>query len=104
MSMTAGRMHELFRLPSPEVRVVRGSSRLAAPARHDRERLMAPWMRIGKDALSRARAEIAKAVVGHREVIDQLLIALICEGHVELAHASPLVVFSRPPPGRLKPY
>src|SRR6266446_8519292 len=36
------------------------------------------------DALSRARAEIAKAVVGHRAVIDQLLIALICEGHVLL--------------------
>jgi MoxR-like ATPase len=36
------------------------------------------------DALSRARAEIAKAVIGHRDVIDQLLIALICEGHVLL--------------------
>src|SRR5258708_6665137 len=36
------------------------------------------------DALSRARAEIAKAVVGHRTVVDQLLIALICEGHVLL--------------------
>src|SRR5712671_562359 len=36
------------------------------------------------EALSRARTEIAKAVVGHREVIDQLLIALICEGHVLL--------------------
>src|SRR5258705_2463845 len=36
------------------------------------------------DVLSRARAEIAKAVVGHRDVIDQLLIALICEGHVLL--------------------
>ena len=36
------------------------------------------------DALSRARAEIAKAVVGHRNVIDQLLVALICEGHVLL--------------------
>src|SRR5258706_11179518 len=36
------------------------------------------------DALSRARAEIAKAVVGHRAVVDQLLIALICEGHVLL--------------------
>jgi MoxR-like ATPase len=36
------------------------------------------------DALSRARAEIAKAVVGHRDIIDQLLIALICEGHVLL--------------------
>src|SRR6266436_10161300 len=39
------------------------------------------------DALSRARAEIAKAVVGHRAVIDQLLIALICEGHVLLQGA-----------------
>jgi len=36
------------------------------------------------DVLSRTRAEIAKAVVGHRDVIDQLLIALICEGHVLL--------------------
>jgi len=36
------------------------------------------------DALSRARAEIAKTVVGHRNVIDQLLVALICEGHVLL--------------------
>ena len=36
------------------------------------------------DALSHARIEIAKAVVGHRDVIDQLLIALICEGHVLL--------------------
>ena len=39
------------------------------------------------DALSRARAEIAKVVVGHREVIDQLLIALVCEGHVLLQGA-----------------
>jgi MoxR-like ATPase len=39
------------------------------------------------DALSRARGEIAKAVVGHRQVIDQLLIALICEGHVLLQGA-----------------
>ena len=39
------------------------------------------------DALSRARAEIAKSVVGHRDVIDQLLIALICEGHVLLEGA-----------------
>jgi MoxR-like ATPase len=39
------------------------------------------------DALSRARSEIAKAVVGHRDVIDQLLIAMICEGHVLLQGA-----------------
>jgi MoxR-like ATPase len=39
------------------------------------------------DALGRARNEIAKAVVGHRAVIDQLLIALICEGHVLLQGA-----------------
>jgi MoxR-like ATPase len=39
------------------------------------------------DALSRARTKIAKAVVGHRDVIDQLLIALICEGHVLLEGA-----------------
>jgi MoxR-like ATPase len=38
-------------------------------------------------ALSCARSEIARAVVGHREVIDQLLIALICEGHVLLQGA-----------------
>ena len=36
------------------------------------------------DALGRARDEIAKAVVGHGTVIDELLIALICEGHVLL--------------------
>ena len=39
------------------------------------------------DSLGRARDEIAKAVVGHRTVIDQLLIALICEGHVLLQGA-----------------
>jgi MoxR-like ATPase len=39
------------------------------------------------DALSRARQEIAKSVVGHSDVIDQLLIALICEGHVLLQGA-----------------
>jgi MoxR-like ATPase len=39
------------------------------------------------DSLGRARDEIAKAVVGHRAVIDQLLIALICEGHVLLQGA-----------------
>ena len=39
------------------------------------------------DALARARTKIAKAVVGHRDVIDQLLIALLCEGHVLLEGA-----------------
>jgi MoxR-like ATPase len=39
------------------------------------------------DALAMARSEMAKAVVGHAEVIDQLLIALICEGHVLLQGA-----------------
>src|SRR5882757_2782029 len=39
------------------------------------------------NALGRARDEIAKSVVGHRAVIDQLLIALICEGHVLLQGA-----------------
>src|SRR5947208_776521 len=39
------------------------------------------------DSLGRARDKIAKAVVGHRAVIDQLLIALICEGHVLLQGA-----------------
>src|ERR1700704_1871176 len=39
------------------------------------------------DALGRARDEIAKAVVGHHAVIDELLIALICEGHVLLQGA-----------------
>src|SRR5882672_11936590 len=38
-------------------------------------------------ALQRAREEIAKVVVGHRAVIDELLIALICEGHVLLQGA-----------------
>jgi MoxR-like ATPase len=39
------------------------------------------------DALGRARQEIAKCVVGHAAVIDELLIALICEGHVLLQGA-----------------
>jgi MoxR-like ATPase len=39
------------------------------------------------DMLSLARTEMAKAVVGHAAVIDQLLIALICEGHVLLQGA-----------------
>jgi MoxR-like ATPase len=39
------------------------------------------------DALGCARDEVAKAVVGHRSVVDQLLIALICEGHVLLQGA-----------------
>src|SRR6267154_3393133 len=39
------------------------------------------------DALGRARQEIGKCVVGHAAVIDQLLIALICEGHVLLQGA-----------------
>ena len=39
------------------------------------------------DALGRARQEIAKCVVGHTAVIDELLIALICEGHVLLQGA-----------------
>src|SRR3984893_11245780 len=36
------------------------------------------------DALSLARAEIAKAVVGHRAVIDQLLIDMLCEREILL--------------------
>jgi MoxR-like ATPase len=39
------------------------------------------------NALSLARIEMAKAIVGHAAVIDQLLIALICEGHVLLQGA-----------------
>jgi len=39
------------------------------------------------DALRRARDEIARSVVGQREVVDQLLIALICGGHVLLEGA-----------------
>jgi MoxR-like ATPase len=38
-------------------------------------------------ALGRARDEIAKAVVGHNAVVEELLIALICEGHVLLQGA-----------------
>ncbi len=45
----------------------------------DLERLLAD--------LQRARAEIAKAVIGQHAVIEQLLIALICEGHVLLEGA-----------------
>src|SRR5262249_38983308 len=39
------------------------------------------------EAFGHARAEIAKAVVGHQAVLDQLLIAPICEGHVLLQGA-----------------
>ncbi len=39
------------------------------------------------DALRRTRDEIAKAVVGQRDVVDQLLIALMCGGHVLLEGA-----------------
>jgi len=39
------------------------------------------------DALRRTRDEVARAVVGQREVVDQLLIALICGGHVLLEGA-----------------
>jgi len=39
------------------------------------------------DALRRTREEIAKAVVGQQEVVDQILIALICGGHVLLEGA-----------------
>jgi MoxR-like ATPase len=38
-------------------------------------------------ALASTRDEVAKAVVGQREVVDQLLIALICGGHVLLEGA-----------------
>ncbi len=39
------------------------------------------------DALRHTRNEIAKAVVGQSDVVDQLLIALICGGHVLLEGA-----------------
>ena len=39
------------------------------------------------DALRRARDEMARSVVGQREVVEQLLIALICGGHVLLEGA-----------------
>lgn len=39
------------------------------------------------DALAKTRDEIAKAVVGQKDVVDQLLIALICGGHVLLEGA-----------------
>ncbi len=39
------------------------------------------------EALRRMRDEIAKSVVGQREAVDQLLIALICGGHVLLEGA-----------------
>ncbi len=38
-------------------------------------------------ALGRTREEIARSVMGQREVVDQLLIALICGGHVLLEGA-----------------
>ena len=36
------------------------------------------------DAAEAIRLELAKVVVGQREVIDQILVALLCEGHVLL--------------------
>jgi MoxR-like ATPase len=39
------------------------------------------------EALRRTRDEIAKAVVGQKDVVDQILIALICGGHVLLEGA-----------------
>lgn len=39
------------------------------------------------DALRRTRDEVAKSVIGQREVVDQLLIGLICGGHVLLEGA-----------------
>ena len=39
------------------------------------------------DALRRARDEMARSVVGQRDVVEQLLIALICGGHVLLEGA-----------------
>ncbi len=39
------------------------------------------------EAAEKMRAEIGKAVVGQREVIDQAIIALLCQGHVILEGA-----------------
>jgi len=36
------------------------------------------------ERIAAVRSEVAKAVVGQREVIDQILIALLCDGHVLL--------------------
>ena len=36
------------------------------------------------EAAEKIRTELAKVVVGQREVIDQILVALMCEGHVLL--------------------
>ena len=36
------------------------------------------------EAAEKIRGELAKVIVGQREVIDQILIALLCEGHVLL--------------------
>ena len=64
---------------------------LGRPASHDNPDAVASVVPLDTaalerllEALGRARTEIAKAVVGHEAVIDQLLIALVCEGHVLL--------------------
>jgi MoxR-like ATPase len=54
----------------------------AAPAAVDTEALARLL-----DQLRRARDEIARSVVGQKEVVDQLMIALICGGHVLLEGA-----------------
>jgi MoxR-like ATPase len=67
---------------------------VSTPANHDATaatRSIAPPDAAALDrilgALGRARDEIAKAVVGHNAVVEELLIALICEGHVLLQGA-----------------
>jgi MoxR-like ATPase len=37
-----------------------------------------------RDAANRIRQELAKVIVGQKDVIDQILVALLCEGHVLL--------------------
>lgn len=37
-----------------------------------------------RDAANRIRQELAKVVVGQKDVIDQILVAILCEGHVLL--------------------
>jgi len=43
-----------------------------------------PDVSLVAEAAESVRTEVAKAVVGQREVIDQIMIALLCEGHALL--------------------
>ncbi len=43
-----------------------------------------PEATVVRDAANRIKQELAKVIVGQKDVIDQILVALLCEGHVLL--------------------